>query len=66
MTDKSTVGAARLKYDHGIYTTLVIGGEPRDYFVTQCFSPQSLRRQLRKMRVANRSRVYWSTDPEIQ
>lgn len=60
--DRPLVGAGRLRYDHGIYTTL----NDKDYFVVQCFSEPSLRRQLARMRMANRKRVYWTTDPEIE
>lgn len=56
------VGHTRLRYDHGIYTTL----KGNDYLVVQCFSPQSLRRQLIRMRLANRERIYWTTDEAIQ
>lgn len=63
--DAPSVGHGRLKYDHGLYTTFVVNGEPKHYLVAQFFSDASLRRQLTKARFANRSRVYWTTDPNI-
>lgn len=59
--DRPPVGNTRLHYDHGIYTVL----NDRDYFVVQCFSRGSLVRQLTKMRLANRERVYYTTDPDV-
>jgi hypothetical protein len=66
MDENTRVGTTRLAYDHGIYTTLSLNGAPRDYFVVQCFSEGAMRRQLHRLRTANRERVYWSTDENVK